>query len=62
MKACMMCFEETDELRHLQLYVIGSEGIEVCLQCGRVLAQVARGVREAAGRARMRQLRAQRIE
>jgi hypothetical protein len=34
----------------LTLYVIGSEGIEVCLPCRIILTNVAKGIMESAGR------------
>ncbi|MCK9460623.1 MAG: hypothetical protein M0R80_13375 [Proteobacteria bacterium] len=38
---------------HLQLYVFGSEGIEVCFQCRMVLTEVAKGINSATGRAKI---------
>lgn len=30
---CMICREDNVEVRHIPLYVIGSEGLEVCHSC-----------------------------
>ena len=42
-----------DELKHLPLYVVGSEGVLACLQCRLVLTEVARGMMHAASRSKM---------
>lgn len=47
---CTICRQHSDELTHLSLYVIGSEGIVVCLQCRIDLAHVAEAMRNTAGR------------
>lgn len=58
-RRCTLCGEEEqlgdkEDMKHLALYVIGSEGIEACLQCRIILTNVARGIRERCGNARHR--------
>jgi len=50
---CGICMEdhEREDMTHLKLYVKGSEGLLVCLSCRIALTNVARAMREAAGRA-----------
>ena len=50
---CTLCGCEVNETTHLSLYVIGSEGIEVCLHCRTILTKVARGIMETAGMVKM---------
>ena len=42
---------DSDEIKHLPLYVFGSEGINVCLQCRIILTSVASGLRSTANKA-----------
>lgn len=42
---CMMCFENVDETRYINLYVIGSEGLEVCHKCEMELVYLIRKIR-----------------
>lgn len=51
---CTLCGTEVraKDITHLDLYCIGSEGIEVCLACRMVLTDAARGLMGAAGRGR----------
>lgn len=46
---CTLCGDE-HEVFYLDLYVIGSEGIWICLSCRIILTNVARGIRSTAGR------------
>ena len=46
---CSLC-DTWGEVFHLDLYVIGSEGVWVCFGCRMVLTNVARGIRSTAGR------------
>jgi hypothetical protein len=41
---CTLCGNKEDETVHLPLYVIGSEGIEVCLYCKIILTKAAQGI------------------
>ena len=50
---CTLCDCEVNETTHLSLYVIGSEGIEVCLHCRIILTKVASGIRETASKVKM---------
>ena len=47
---CTLCSCESEDLTHLTLYVIGSEGINVCLPCRIFLSNCAKGIMESAGR------------
>ena len=53
MGTCHLCGTESEELKHLPLYVSGSEGISACLICRLVLTEVASGLKHAAGVARI---------
>ena len=50
---CSLCECEDDDASHLDLYVVGSEGIYVCLQCRLALTQCARGIRSAVTKSNM---------
>lgn len=54
---CTLCGQEDEELTHLDLYVIGSEGIKVCLSCRMILTTVAREIQASTNRAYLRGLR-----
>lgn len=41
-KRCTICKGQTDELAHVDLEVIGSEGIWVCVLCRKLLTDVAK--------------------
>lgn len=49
---CTLCGVETNESRHFNLFVVGSEGIECCMDCCIALTDAARGIKLAANRAR----------
>ena len=51
MGKCSLCRDPSDELEHLSLYVIGTEGIWVCLPCRIVLTKLAGAIRSASNRA-----------
>ena len=48
MEHCTLCDQESDEIEHLNLYVVGSEGIKVCLNCRIILTNVARSIKQTA--------------
>ena len=51
---CTLCGKPTTEdATHLELYVIGSEGITVCINCKLVLTKLAEGIMHIAGASRM---------
>ena len=54
-ETCTLCGKVVpyDEVTHLNLYVIGSEGIKVCLSCRMVLTKVAEGIMRLSGETRM---------
>jgi hypothetical protein len=39
------CVHNPEELRHLPLYVMGSEGVRLCLTCRMLLTEVVRHMR-----------------
>lgn len=49
---CDLCQGTTADVVHLPLYVMGSEGVRVCLACRIILTGVAKGLRAVAGQAR----------
>ena len=53
---CNLCGLETtdkEDIKHLPLYVMGTEGVYVCLKCRMVLTAVAGGIMSACTAARM---------
>ena len=42
MNNCRICNQSSDELTHLSLYVFGSEGIDVCLNCRIAITEFVR--------------------
>ena len=49
-RECDLCSSPSDEVKHLPLYVTGSEGVWACLPCRLVLTRVAEGLMQASGR------------
>ena len=49
---CDICGQECKELMHLPLYVFGSEGIMVCLNCRIAITEYVRRMRSVASVAR----------
>jgi hypothetical protein len=47
---CSLCRAETNETTHLNLYVNGSEGIEVCLECRLSLTQHAKTIKHVSSK------------
>ena len=54
---CTLCGLETNDLTHLQLYVIGSEGINACISCRMILTNVAEGIKHTANHIRLSKVR-----
>ena len=52
MAGCDLCFQECKEPTHLSLYLNGSEGTMVCLNCRMALTEFARQLRLVASVAR----------
>jgi len=52
MAGCDLCFQECKEPTHLSLYLSGSEGTMVCLNCRMALTEFARQLRLVASVAR----------
>ena len=46
---CDICTQECKELTHLQLYVRGSEGISVCLNCRIAITEFVRQLNSVIG-------------
>lgn len=53
MKTCDLCLQLDDEITHLELYVAGSEGINVCLSCRLILSNVAFGIRSTSAKVKL---------
>ncbi len=51
-ETCRICSQESKELFHLDLYVFGSEGINVCLECRISITEYVRGMVSACIRSR----------
>jgi hypothetical protein len=39
---CMICRNDKEETRHISLYVIGSEGLDICHECEMRIVEFAR--------------------
>ena len=53
--ACYICWTPKDEdntLKHLSLYVCGSEGVEVCFSCEMALVETIKNMARAAAKSR----------
>lgn len=50
---CSICKERTRDVKFLPLYVIGSEGIQICVSCRNTLTEVAKGMMLVASKAKM---------
>lgn len=48
----MICLQETKDIEHLKLYIMGSEGCFACEDCRIALARVAQAMRMTAHRAK----------
>ena len=59
--SCRIC-DNTAETRHLNLYVSGSEGVELCHPCEMSLVQHVRDMMNMAGRAKLSMVRKRREE
>ena len=59
---CTLCGCESDEIKYLPLYVIGSEGVWACLNCRIALTEAARGLMGTATRVRGQMRMQRRIE
>ena len=60
---CSLCFGESNEdMKHLPLYLNGSEGIIICTECRIVLTEVAKAMRRVAVTAQNRERRWKRDE
>lgn len=49
---CDLCGQLDPNLTYLSLYVIGNEGINICLSCRITLTKVAEGIKTASNNAR----------
>lgn len=47
MSGCMIC-SGTNEVRNIDLYIIGSEGLNVCHQCEMLIVKYINGLRTVA--------------
>ncbi len=51
---CTVCGDHDVEVRHLEIYVIGSEGCECCVDCGIALSEHVRQMMLVAAKASKR--------
>ena len=59
--SCRIC-DNTEDTRTLNLFVSGSEGLEVCHPCEMALVQHVRDIMHMASRARLSMVRAKKRE
>lgn len=52
MARCHICTDEV-EVRHLALYVTGSEGLDVCHECEMLIVNYIRGLKLVVAKAKM---------
>lgn len=50
---CRICGKRCDVLRTINLFVVGSEGLDACHACEMLLVSFARSLIEIAGRSKM---------
>jgi hypothetical protein len=50
---CMLCLKDA-EVRHINLYIIGSEGLNACHSCEMKLVEFARNLMAKNGRLKMK--------
>jgi hypothetical protein len=43
--SCMLCGNEDEPTRYIDLYIIGSEGLRICHKCEMELVEFARNLR-----------------
>lgn len=54
---CMICLADSEPVRHINLYVIGSEGLDVCHHCEMQLVEHVRGLRSLASHVKITAMR-----
>jgi hypothetical protein len=54
----MICHFDASEVRNINLYVVGSEGLDVCHHCEMQIVAFARGLRSLAARVKGNTFRA----
>jgi len=52
MRTCTICQESYEKTKPLDLYTIGSEGTNVCLDCELLIVEYIRGLRVIAAKSR----------
>ena len=52
---CGICPKQymREDMTHLPIYVVGSEGIMVCLECRMLITEYVRGLRQLSGKVRL---------
>lgn len=59
--SCLIC-ENDDTVRHVNLYISGSEGLWICHQCEMVVVTHIRDMRLIAGTVKLRTIQTQKNE
>lgn len=54
---CFICHAEEEKLKHFSLYVMGSEGIDLCHLCEINVINFITILRESAGKTRIEQVK-----
>ena len=57
---CMMCLKDT-EVRHINLYIIGSEGFDCCHPCEMEVIRFIRDKRTEAGKEKLERKKRERV-
>lgn len=53
---CRICGEESEigDIKHLNLFIIGSEGVDVCFNCEMKIVEFIRALKSVAGESYLR--------
>lgn len=52
---CMLCHSSPIEVRHINLYTVGSEGTYACHECEMKLVEFARSLLQESGKRKMKE-------
>ena len=52
MARCGICTDEV-EVRHIAVYIIGSEGLDVCHECEMLIVNYIRGLKQVVAKSKM---------
>jgi hypothetical protein len=56
MMNCRICKEESEpgDIKHLNLFIVGSEGVDVCFNCEMLIVEFIRALKSVAGESYIR--------